>query len=80
MVVKSGNFIIKRYIFFLYCMAKSNLLNIKIIPYRTHNILRNHIIQCYPIDIIFFFIMKCIILCGLMNSEHILFNNLLIRK
>ena len=36
---------------FLYCMAKSNTAIYKF-PYRTHNILINHIIQCYPIDII----------------------------
>ena len=43
------------------------------LPYRTHNILINHIIQCYPIDIILEKI--CIqFICGLMNSEPILFN------
>ena len=41
--------------------------------YRTHNILINHIIQCYPIDIILE--KKCIkFICGLMNNEPILFN------
>ena len=46
------------------------------LPYRTHNILINHIIQCYPNDII---LEKRCIKCiwGLMNSEHILFNNII---
>ena len=46
------------------------------LPYRTHNILINHIIQCYPIDIILE--KRCIkFIWGLMNSEHILFNNII---
>ena len=46
------------------------------LPYRTHNILINHIIQCYPIDLILE--KRCIkFIWGLMNSEHILFNNII---
>ena len=46
------------------------------LPYRTRNILINHIIQCYPIDIILE--KRCIkFIWGLMNSEHILFNNII---
>ena len=46
------------------------------LPYRTHNILINHIIQCYPIDIILE--NRCIkFIWRLMNSEHILFNNII---
>ena len=46
------------------------------LPYRTHNSSTNHIIQCYPIDIILE--KGCIkFLWGLMNSEHILFNNII---
>ena len=44
---------------------------------RTNNILINHIIQCYPIDIILEE-KKCIkFIWGLMNSKHILFNNII---
>ena len=46
------------------------------LPYRTHTILINHIIQCYLIDIILE--KRCIkFIWGLMNSEHILFNNII---
>ena len=47
------------------------------LPYRTHNILINHIIQCYPIDIILEKI-GIRFIWGLINSEHILFNNIIL--
>ena len=56
-------------------MAESNSPIYKL-SYSTHNILINHIIQCYLIDIILE--KRCIkFIWGLMNSEYILFNNII---
>ena len=51
MVVKSGNFIIKGFIFFI-LHGKKQFAKYINYHYRTHNISITHIIQCYHIDII----------------------------
>ena len=53
MVVKSGSFIIyNKEVNIFYTAWRKAIRQIYKLPYRTHNILINPIIQCYPIDIL----------------------------